>query len=149
MERFDSFLATPVIQLRPDNDDYDVFFKNADTNDAIITGVKFLKGNTTLSSGVFISKDGYGQLKNQSFDWWSEWTSVQFTFAPYNIEFINLLKTNETPYQALKTKYHNIFDAEQITQENTFYYQLRYHNNKYVHDFYKPIEMTIARPSQL
>ena len=62
---------------------------------------------------------------------------------------IQLLKSNNPPYDALKSKYGHVFDESQTTDEDDLYWQLHDNNDKYIFDTYKPTQIRVARPTSL
>ena len=108
-----------------------------------------------MGDGIYIShKDGSGGFNDHvdnhnTISWWNEWNNIVFIFDPYNSSLIQLLKSNNPPYDALKSKYGHVFDESQITDEADLYWQLHDNNDKYIFDTYKPTQIRVARPTSL
>ena len=158
-EQFISVLDTPTVKLTPYNNNYMVDVTsphfNPQASNIIIVPVIFNKNNSKVGEGIYIShKDGSGGFNDHvdnhnTISWWDEWNNIVFIFDPYNSSLIQLLKSNNPPYDALKSTYGHVFDESQITDEADLYWQLHDNNDKYIFDTYKPTQIRVARPTSL
>lgn len=151
-EKFISILDTPEIILLPHNNNFLVDITSPHCNSNIIVStISFNKGETAIARGVFVSdNNGHGVLSQaNNYTWWNSWDNILFTINPYDAELLQIINDNNIPYLALKSKYENIFDYNQITNKTILQQQLINNDNKYIFNTYKSIQIKITRPTSL
>lgn len=161
LSEFTTILDTPSIKITPYDNNYDIQITGSHYSDKIsnivVAEVKFLRGPAMVRSGIIITDDkGHGSFNDTGVDtngWWNGWDNIQFIFNPNSEEIIDILNKNHIPYNALKTRYTNVFDSHSSTRTENLYNQLIRNNSKYIYSNYKSTTdstaVKVARPSQL
>ena len=159
LEEFKSVLDTPTVKLTPYNNNYVIDIEsphfNIQASNIIIAQVIFNNNNSKVGEGVYVSyADGSGSFNDavdnhNTISWWNDWNNVVFIFNPYDTSLIQLLKNNNPPYDALKTKYGHVFDEPWTTDGADLYWQLHDNDDKYIFNTYKPSQIRVARPTSL
>lgn len=156
---FKTFLDTPNVKIMPYDNNYSIEVTgphfNVQASNILVIEVKFLRGPQLLGEGVLITDEsGYGSFNDKvdnhnTISWWEGWDNIQLIFTPYKSELINIIKNNEYPYDALKSRYGLVFDYASITDTKDLYWQLQDNDNKYVYKDYKSTTTNVARPNSL